>query len=227
MIMRYLAIGDIHGCFTALETLAAFVPFGPNDKIIALGDYIDRGPDSRSVLDWFIGYGRRDQLVTLRGNHEWMMLRARDDAEEFRRWIESGGDATLDSYAGFEPGGRLADVPDSHWRFLEKTRPWFETGSHFFVHANAYPDCPLDEQPDFMLFWESFDDPPPHESGKVMICGHTPQRSGMPRSIGHAICIDTGACRGGWLTCLDVGSGRYWQANQDGETRDGWLDELV
>ena len=58
-----------------------------------------------------------------------------------------------------------------------------------------------------------------------MVCGHTPQRSGLPRSIGHAACIDTHACRKGWLTCLDVGSGRWWQANQQGQTRGGWLDE--
>ena len=72
--------------------------------------------------------------------------------------------------------------------------------------------------------WESFNDPPPHESGKVMVCGHTSQKSGVPRNIGHAVCIDTWACGRGWLTCLDVGSGRYWQANQRGETRASWLE---
>src|SRR5262249_40205022 len=97
------------------------------------------------------------------------------------------------------------------------------TDSHFFVHANAYPDCPLNEQPDLMLYWESFNDPPPHESGKVLVCGHTPQESCIPRNIGHAICIDTGACKGGWLTCLDVATGKYWQANERGETRVEWI----
>jgi serine/threonine protein phosphatase 1 len=75
-----------------------------------------------------------------------------------------------------------------------------------------------------MLYWESFDDPPPHESGKVMVCGHTSQKSGKPRNLGHAVCIDTWACGEGWLTCLDAESGRYWQANQRGETRRGWLE---
>jgi serine/threonine protein phosphatase 1 len=75
-----------------------------------------------------------------------------------------------------------------------------------------------------MLYWEKFDHPPPHESGKIMVCGHTPQASGRPLDIGHAICIDTQAYKpSGWLTCLDVASGRYWQANQQGETREGWL----
>jgi serine/threonine protein phosphatase 1 len=76
-----------------------------------------------------------------------------------------------------------------------------------------------------MLYWESFDNPPPHASGKIMICGHTSQKSGRPRGLGHAVCIDTWAYGQGWLTCLDVGSGKYWQADQQGETRWDWLQE--
>jgi serine/threonine protein phosphatase 1 len=72
----------------------------------------------------------------------------------------------------------------------------------------------------------SFDDPAPHESGKIMVCGHTSQKVGRPRNVGHAVCIDTRAYgEVGWLTCLDVASGRYWQANQKGETRAGWLED--
>jgi serine/threonine protein phosphatase 1 len=223
--VRYLAVGDIHGCFKALTTLAAFVPFHPEDTVITLGDYVNRGPETSAVLDWLIAYTARSNLVPLRGNHEIMMLQARDNEEAFRRWIDCGGDATLASYSPFEDAGRLIDVPDSHWEFLEQqTRGWFEINTHFFVHANAYPDCSLTEQPDFMLYWEGFNDPPPHESGKIMVCGHTSQKSGLPRSIGHAVCIDTWACGKGWLTCLDVSSGRYWQANQRGETRSNWLE---
>lgn len=222
--MRYLAVGDIHGCFRALTALAAFVPFRPEDTVITLGDYVNRGPDSQAVIDWLIAYRRRGNLVALRGNHEIMMLDARDGGEALQRWVGCGGDATLASYSPLEDAGRLSDVPDEHWQFLEgQTRAWFETPTHFFVHANAYPDCPLDEQPDFMLYWEGFDDPPPHDSGKVMVCGHTSQKSGLPRDLSHAVCIDTWACGKGWLTCLDVGSGRYWQANQRGETRRGHL----
>jgi serine/threonine protein phosphatase 1 len=223
--MRYLAVGDIHGCFKALTTLAAFVPFQHDDTIITLGDYVNRGPETCAVLDWLIAYQRRANLVPLRGNHEIMMLEARDGDAAYQRWMACGGDATLASYSPFGDPGRLVDVPASHWEFLEKqTRGWFEVATHFFVHANAYPDCALAEQPEFMLYWESFEDPPPHVSGKVMVCGHTSQKSGLPRSIGHAVCLDTWACGKGWLTCLDVGSGRYWQANQRGETRSSWLE---
>ncbi len=222
--MRHLAVGDIHGCFHALTTLAAFVPFSPDDLIITLGDYVNRGPDSCKVLDWLIAEEHKGHLVALRGNHELMMLARPDNPEAFKTWMQVGGDATLASYSPFGDAGRLVDIPDEHWRFLkEQTRAWFETRTHFFVHANAYPDCCMEDQPDFMLYWEGFDDPPPHESGKIMVCGHTAQKSGLPRSISHAVCIDTWAYGGGWVTCLDVATGQYWQANQGGQTRTDWL----
>jgi len=225
--MRYLAVGDIHGCFKALEALAAFVPFSNDDLIITLGDYVDRGPDSRAVLDWVIARQQTGKLVAIRGNHELMMLEARENIQAFNVWLRAGGDATLASYSRFVSGADQIDIPASHWRFLkEELRGWYETEKHFFVHAGAYANCPLDEQPGFMLYWESFDDPPPHESGKTMVCGHTSQKVGKPRSVGHAVCIDTRAYgEDGWLTCLDVASGRYWQANQKGETREDRLED--
>jgi serine/threonine protein phosphatase 1 len=223
--VRYLAIGDIHGCFHALRALEVAVPFTADDVLVTLGDYVDRGPDSCAVLDFLIARSKGGNLVALRGNHEVMMLRARDDTAALREWLSCGGDAALASYSPFDDGGRLADVPDEHWQFMEEqTRAWFEIDTHFFVHANAYPECPLDEQPDFMLYWESFHDPPRHCCGKIMVCGHTPQKRGVPRNLGHAVCIDTWVYGKGWLTCLDVATGRYWQANQRGQTRTGWLE---
>ena len=230
--MRYLAIGDIHGCFKALTTLAEFVPFYPHDVVITLGDYVDRGPNSRAVLDWLIFWKQRNKLVALRGNHELMMLSARRSSEELSYWTGVGGDATLASYSARADSevrpfqhNQLTNVPESHWQFLQETLPFFETERHFFVHANAQADCPLSEQPDYMLYWEPFVAPPPHQSGKVMVCGHTSQKTGRPLSIGHAICIDTWAYGKGWLTCLDVETGEYWQANQQGETRWDFLEE--
>jgi len=222
--MRHLAIGDIHGCLRALVSLAEFVPFRPDDRLVTLGDYVNRGPDSNGVLEWLIRRALAGNLVALRGNHEIMMLRAREAGESLERFLDCGGAATLASYSPLDDGGRLADVPDTHWEFLEHTRAWYETDTHIYVHANAYPDCPMEEQPEFMLYWEQFDDPPPHESGKVMICGHTSQKSGVPKSIGHAVCIDTWAHGDGWLTCLDAASGEYWQADQNGRTRRDWLE---
>jgi serine/threonine protein phosphatase 1 len=222
--VRHLAIGDIHGCFKALTTLAAYVPFESDDVLIALGDYVNRGPDSRAVLDWLIDYQRRGNLVPLRGNHEIMMLRARESQDAFQEFLRCGGDATLPSYAPAGKLGRLADVPESHWQFLEESRGWFETVTHFVVHASAYADCALEEQPDYMLYWESFEDSAPHQSGKTMICGHTSQKSGKPKNLGHAVCIDAWVYGDGWLTCLDVDGGRYWQTNQRGDARSCLLD---
>ena len=225
--MRTLALGDIHGCLTALKTLEEFVPFTPEDRIVALGDFVDRGPRSRQVVDWLIARYLRGALIPIRGNHEIMMCAARRDLAPLGEWLSCGGDRTLDSYAPPERGGsgRLADVPDSHWEFLRsRTLAYYETRTHFFVHAGADYDVPLDQQADYTLYWLPFNNPPPHHSGKIMVCGHTVQRDGRPRSIGHAVCIDTWVYGDGYLTCLDVQSGEYWQANERGETRRGSLE---
>jgi serine/threonine protein phosphatase 1 len=224
--VRYLAVGDIHGCYTALVTLAKCIPFTADDVIITLGDYVDRGPDSKAVLDWLIERQASGSLVALRGNHEVMMLQAREGSDAFKDWLSCGGDATLASYSAPGKEENLSDILASHWEFVEaETRAWYQTATHFFVHANAYPECPLVDQPDYMLYWEPFGEPARHESGKIMVCGHTPQKTGKPLNLGHAVCIDTWAHGRGWLTCLDIASGRYWQANQQGETRENWLEE--
>jgi serine/threonine protein phosphatase 1 len=224
--VRHLAIGDIHGCLTALTTLAAFVPFHPDDIVITIGDYVSRGPDSRGVIGWLIDYQRRGNLVALRGNHEVRMLKARrSDREYFEWYMKVGGRGTLQSYASAGEPLEFDLVPDDHWRFLEGTGKLFETEHHFFVHANAHPDVPLSEQPDPVVYWEGSKAPRPHQSGKIMVYGHLPQKSGVPRNFGHAVCIDTWASGDGWLTCLEVETGRYWQANQRGETGSGFLED--
>ena len=223
--MRVLAIGDIHGHHQALQTLLKRVDPQPEDRIVTLGDYVDRGPDARRVIDWLIAESQTGRLIPLCGNHELMMLRAREDKDHLHDWLGCGGEQTLASYAADGRRCQLEDVPAAHWEFLElHLHAWYQTQTHFFVHANAYPDLSLPEQPEFMLFWQKFNDPPPHESGRIMVCGHTPQKSGRPRNLGHAVCIDTWIYGPGWLTCLDVGTGRYWQANPQGEVREGWLD---
>ena len=225
---RHLAIGDIHGCFDALRFLSDSVCFRDDDVIVTLGDYCNRGPNTCAVIDWLIHIDGLHKLIPLRGNHDIMMVNARNSEAEYRKWMEVGGAATLRSYAPFEGDpGSMADIPDDHWLFLtNRLLLYYELESHFFVHANAYPDIPLSEQPDFMLYWEQFNDPPRHESGKIMVCGHTSQKSGIPLFIGHAVCLDTWACGNGWLTCLHIESGMLWQANKHGETRQLWLDDL-
>jgi serine/threonine protein phosphatase 1 len=221
--MRVLAIGDIHGCLKALDTLLAAVAPTPEDLLITLGDYTDRGPDSRGVLDRMVALHATGRLVALRGNHDEMFLEARADLAGM--WVAVGGRETMESYDAFPTAAGMLLVPEAHWEFLEESCvDWYETETHFFVHANVYPDLPLDEQPTYMLYWEKLAEPVAHVSGKVMVCGHTRQKSGLPLDLGTAVCIDTGVYDpDGWLTCLDVGTGRYWQANQRGELREGRL----
>jgi serine/threonine protein phosphatase 1 len=213
--MRVLAIGDIHGCSIALQALLAEVSPTIDDLVIALGDFVDWGPDSRGVLDRLLELGKRCTLISLRGNHEEMMLLSRLNADEQAIWIKAGGDATIRSYEG-EP------IPISHWDFVEQQCiDVYETASHIFVHGGLNPDLLVAQQPTYMFHWKTFRDVKPHCSGKVVVCGHSTQRSGLPNSVGHSICIDTGPSSGGWLTCFEPTTGAYWQANQRGKTRRG------
>jgi serine/threonine protein phosphatase 1 len=226
--MRLLAIGDIHGCLTAFDTLLGQLAAGPDDWIISLGDYIDRGPNSRGVLDRLLELSRGGHLIPIRGNHEQMMLDARDDLGLLASWAQYGGFETLASYAPADRDANFGDIPAEHWDFLEhQCVDWFESDRHFFVHAMADPKLPLSEQSMMMLRWAKFNDPPPHRSGKTMICGHTYQESGWPRNIGHAVCIDTWVYGDGWLTGLDVESGQFWQANEAGESRTANLADFL
>ena len=228
VVTRHLAIGDIHGCVTAFETLIDFVGLQPDDTIVTLGDYVDRGPDSRGVLDRVIGLSQSHRLVPLRGNHEIMMLDAREKDSWLRPWLSYGGAETLQSYAlSSEQAGSFADIPDDHMDFLEQRLfAYYECDTHIFVHANADANTALPDQPDAALYWKRYRDPVKHCSGKVMVCGHTEQRSGLPLNDQTSICIDSWAYGDGWLSCLDVASGMIWQANEAGETRSLTLDEL-
>jgi serine/threonine protein phosphatase 1 len=222
---RTLAIGDVHGCASALDALLRAVAPTPDDLLITLGDYVDRGLDSAGVLNRLVRLSRTHRLVALRGNHEEMMLHAREGDGPLAFWLACGGEATLASYCPFDDRGTVADVPDEHWDFLERRCvDWFQTERHLFVHGGVVPHLPLEKQSPIVLRWQSFVRQAPHSSGKVVVCGHTPRRDGVPASMGHAICIDTNAYDGGWLTCLDVGSGEYWQANERREVRQGTLE---
>ncbi len=223
--MRTLAVGDIHGCSAALDALLAVVRPTPADLLVFLGDYVDRGPDSKGVIDRLIALRQSHRVVCLRGNHELMMTEARRDKGELRNWLSVGGVQTMNSYV--ESGWRATfdNIPPEHWEFLEEGLfDFFETDTHIFVHANLEPGTPLADQTDTYLFWEFLNGPVRHVSGKIMVCGHSSQRSGLPKAWPTTYCLDTGAYAGGWLTCLDVRSQTYWQANAVGETRAAELD---
>ncbi|MDJ0529103.1 MAG: metallophosphoesterase family protein, partial [Microcystis sp. M53600_WE12] len=183
--MRTLAIGDIHGCSKALDHLLEIVNPKPQDTLITLGDYVNKGRDSKGVIDRLISLHKQGNLIPLKGNHEIIMLQARNNPLKQRLWLEKGGKATLKSYSE----GHLIKIPESHWDFLGKVCiNSYETANHLFVHASLDPHLPLARQPEYKLFWEKFQYPAAHSSGKTMICGHTSQKSGKPINLGHAIC---------------------------------------
>lgn len=225
--MRTLAIGDIHGCLRAFDAILDQVGPERGDVVVTLGDYVDRGSDSKGVLDRLVELQARCQLVAIKGNHEYMMLNGRGDPEQFSEWLKCGGKQTLASYQANEDWETFAEaIPERHWRFLEDDCvPYHESETHLFVHANVDSQLPLEEQPDYMLYWEPLEAANwhPHQSGKTMVCGHSRQRSGRPLVLDHAVCIDTWVYGEGWLMCLDVETEVYWQANQRGETRMGNL----
>jgi calcineurin-like phosphoesterase family protein len=221
--MRTLAIGDIHGCHVALTCLLAEVRPRADDRIIFLGDYIDRGPASRAVVESVLDLGDKCASVFLRGNHEVMILDAREDALKANLWQSYGGFEALMSYGAGYNQNWVTIIPEAHWKFFERTARYFETEDHIFVHACLDAEADMDDQPDWLLYWESVDRLKPHKSGKRIVCGHSPQRSGRVLDLGFAVCIDTGAVNGAWLTCLDVTSGDWWQTNEKRETRHGSL----
>ena len=218
---RQLVMGDLHGCSDALRALCDVIGFTPADTLITLGDSVHKGPETRRVIDLLLALDSWLTLVPLRGNHDLLMHQARSDQAAYRRWQRAIGVATLRSYAGSTGRvGTLADVPKAHWQFLDnRLVASFATDTHFFVHAGVDPALAMEDQPLAVLYECPFSDPKPHCSGKIMVGGHTAQNSGVPLVTRYAICLDTWCSGGGWLSCLDLGSGQVHQANQGRTTR--------
>jgi serine/threonine protein phosphatase 1 len=213
--MRTIAIGDIHGCLDALRGLIALIAPSPDDQLIFLGDYIDRGPDSKGVINYLLELSQRCQTVFLLGNHE-IMFRSVLIGATTEFWLQVGGQETLDSY-----GGALDSVPSKHIAFLNSLKLFYESEECIFVHANYEPDKPMAEQNELIACWthitEAF--PVPHCSGKHVFVGHTPQISGEVASFGNLTCIDTYCVGGKWLSAIDVSTGKIWQVSPTGDVR--------
>ncbi len=226
--MRTLAVGDIHGCAAAFDHLLEAIGLGPEDKLITLGDYVDKGPNSQRVLEKLLYLHNNHQLIPLKGNHELMMLDAFHGKENDNFWVTVGGKATLESYPQINEENPLLNIPEYHWNFVQHhCLDYYETDNYIFVHANIDPRLPLDQQSDHDLFWQKLYPRRGHYSGKTVICGHTSQKDGCPVNMGHQICIDTWACGQGWLTCLEVETGKIWQTNQKGEVQRGNIQDFA
>ncbi len=216
-------VGDVHGCDVALDLLLDRIELTSDDRIVLLGDVVDRGPHSRQVVEMLLDLSQSCRFNLVMGNHEEMLLDAVRDPRLAGFWLECGGAAALESY-----GGRLGNIPDAHLDFLASASPYGETETDVLVHANLEPDVPLDLQTSDWLRWQKLTGrEQPHSSGKRVICGHTEMPGGVPRVVDGWVMLDTAAYRGGFLTALELASGELWQASQRGEFRAGVrLDEL-
>jgi len=230
--MRLYAVGDIHGRFDLLQEITSEIGRDiersrPGRSLeIFLGDYVDRGPQSRGVVEWMAEAPLiADERICLLGNHEDMLLRALDDRSVMANWLFNGGGETLLSYGvkarglGGETGlidlqqGFRASLPGAHLEFLAGLPRSVALAPYFFVHAGIRPERPLDAQDPEDLIW--IREPFLHSNedfGCVVVHGHTPVMSPDVRS--NRINIDTGAVFTGCLTCivLEGAEQRFLQA---------------
>jgi serine/threonine protein phosphatase 1 len=218
MTQRVIAIGDIHGCAKALRALVEIVRPESDDTVITLGDCVDRGPESRQVIDELLSLRERCQLMPLLGNHEEMMLNFVDGKPQPDNWLDVGGVATVRSYS---PKSDPEDITKEHVEYIRTWGDYFETSSHFFVHANYEPERRLAEQHWQTMRWQSLASRTPgqHLSGKTAVVGHTSLKDGEVLDLGHLVDIDTYCWGGGWLTALDVTTGQIWQVDRGGRPR--------
>jgi serine/threonine protein phosphatase 1 len=202
---RLLAVGDIHGCRGLLEELMEKVQPTEDDQVVFLGDYIDRGPDSKGTIEYLIDFGKRfPRTVFLKGNHEDMFLDYLADRDPLN-FLLNGGEKTLESYGGEE------GIPESHRRFLHGLETSFATDEFIFVHAGLRPGIPLEEQDEHDLIWirgEFIHSE--YDWGRTVVFGHTPQQE--PLLTETRIGLDTGAVYGRYLTCCEVEQRRFWHA---------------
>lgn len=188
-----VAIGDIHGCPRSLAAMLEQLEPYNNRKMVFVGDYIDRGPDSKAVVDLLLDYNRDHDCIFLRGNHEQMLLDSISEGE-MSLWLMNGGRTTIDSYGGSDGTG--FSLPEEHLKFYENTQMYYETANYFFVHAGLSPartiaDSINDEEQVFEFLWERS-----HLSAyetaweKTVVFGHTPRQNPLKRDS--MIGIDTG-----------------------------------
>ena len=215
---RIYAIGDIHGRLDLLDDVLARIDadvvLRPTWQAIRvfLGDYIDRGPNSKRVLDRLISYCVEQPTVCLMGNHEAYLREFLKSPNVLSVWRHYGGLDTLLSY-GLLPtieadkqAQELASqldriLPSSHREFLSNLKQYFVCGDFFFVHAGIRPGIPLNEQSEDDLLWIRNDFLSSEEHfGKIVVHGHTPVLEADIRP--NRINIDTGAFATGRLTCL-------------------------
>jgi serine/threonine protein phosphatase 1 len=209
-MQRIFVIGDIHGYLNKLTKLMDMIqPDADKDLLVFIGDYIDRGPRSKEVVDYMIDLKKRQtHMVCLLGNHEMMFMDYLIYGKEKKSFLINGGRETLKSYKMKEADAESI-IPEEHLVFFNSLKPYYETKNYIFVHAGLREGIPLSEQKLEDLIWirREFIDST-HNFGKLVIFGHTPVSRPLisPTKIG----IDTGAGYGARLTALELPAMRFF-----------------
>ncbi|TYO60843.1 serine/threonine protein phosphatase [Bradyrhizobium hipponense] len=221
--VRIFAMSDIHGCAHLLKQMLRVIDADiansrPGHAIeVFMGDYIDRGPDTRATLDILIERSRRGNAVFLKGNHEAFLVNVMEDPSLFDDWLRVGGAQTLMSY-GLTPRiqrdepasllrALLRAMPPEHVEFLDNLRLSFTCGDFFFVHAGVRPGVALSKQQEADLLWIREDFLHSKERfSKYIVHGHTPVRSA--ELLANRANIDTGAYATGNLTLMTIQGSR-------------------
>lgn len=221
---KIFAIGDVHGCADELEELLEQLPSSEDSTIVMLGDYIDRGPASRRVIDVVMKTKEKRRLVTLVGNHEEMFLEFLDgsDPGKVARFVLNGGSRTLANYA--DKHGDYV-IPRSHVDFLKGLDLWYETDDYFFVHAGV-PDRslkdldPVKDREELLWIRRSFIHST-HIWEKRVVHGHTPVNAVEMSAT--RINIDTACAYGGFLTAVELPAHRIYSVPRKVEERPAFL----
>jgi serine/threonine protein phosphatase 1 len=225
---RLYVIGDIHGRSDLLDRMVIEIardletrPIGAA-LTVTLGDYVDRGADSRGVLDRLVRNPFPTPLVALKGNHEALFAAFLNDPSVADHWRRLGGLETLHSYGvpvaslmmgrDYEEAaaGLRAAIPPAHLEFLGSLRTSLSVGKYFMCHAGVRPGVPLERQSEEDLLWIRAEFLSSQANfGKIVVHGHTPIES--PEVLPNRINVDTGAFITGRLTCavLDQGDPRF------------------
>lgn len=218
--MRCYVIGDIHGCLEETAYLLEALPLELSDRLVFLGDYVDRGPNSKGVVSYLLKWRRerKQEMVFLKGNHEDMFFSFLGLGGNYGdMFLFNGGQTTLTSYgipSRKSPTEMISRIPKSHLDFFKTLKPYYLMGSFLCVHAGIHPLKPLGEQVEKEMFWirDEFIYNP-HPLPYTVLYGHTPQREvyfDLPYKIG----LDTGLVYGNRLSCLEVTERRLFQVKR-------------
>jgi Calcineurin-like phosphoesterase len=215
---RLFAIGDIHGCPDELAAMLQTIVPRSGDTVVFIGDYVDRGPSARDVVEQLLEFQNTGaEVIFLKGNHEDMMLSFLGLPGHYGdSFLFNGGAATLDSYGVREEnlGEAIARVPASHLRFFSNLATSYLRPPYLFVHAGIVPTRQLEEQQVEDLLWirQEFIFSP-HMLGSTVVFGHTPMRE-MMLDLPYKIGIDTGLVYGGKLTCVELNERVIYQISR-------------